>query len=91
MSALVVPGLGKKVGFLPKMHRLRVIHTFIWYLLRGHPQKYDAAAPAGDSQNSPGPGVTEAPAEDGEAPKEESKPAPAESDMKGEGAPSPPV
>uniref|UniRef100_A0A8C6MKJ1 Ral transcription factor IIIC subunit 1 n=1 Tax=Nothobranchius furzeri TaxID=105023 RepID=A0A8C6MKJ1_NOTFU len=34
-----VPGLGKRLGFQPKMQRLRAIHTFLWYLIYGHPQK----------------------------------------------------
>ncbi|XP_030595893.1 general transcription factor 3C polypeptide 1 [Archocentrus centrarchus] len=32
-----VPGLSKSYGFQPKMHRLRVMHTFLWYLIYGHP------------------------------------------------------
>ncbi|XP_061576125.1 general transcription factor 3C polypeptide 1-like [Cololabis saira] len=32
-----VRGLGKTLGFQPKMHRLRVVHTFLWYLIYGHP------------------------------------------------------
>lgn len=43
------------MGFLPKMPRLRVIHSFIWYLLYGHAQKDDTAAPPAGHQNSPGP------------------------------------
>uniref|UniRef100_A0A1A8EMJ4 General transcription factor IIIC, polypeptide 1, alpha 220kDa n=2 Tax=Nothobranchius korthausae TaxID=1143690 RepID=A0A1A8EMJ4_9TELE len=34
-----VPGLGKRLGFQPKMQRLRAIHTFLWYLIYGHPQR----------------------------------------------------
>uniref|UniRef100_A0A1A7X0R7 General transcription factor IIIC, polypeptide 1, alpha 220kDa n=1 Tax=Iconisemion striatum TaxID=60296 RepID=A0A1A7X0R7_9TELE len=34
-----VPGLGKRLGFQPKMQRLRAIHTFLWYLIYGHPLK----------------------------------------------------
>uniref|UniRef100_A0A8C6NYI7 Ral transcription factor IIIC subunit 1 n=1 Tax=Nothobranchius furzeri TaxID=105023 RepID=A0A8C6NYI7_NOTFU len=34
-----IPGLGKRLGFQPKMQRLRAIHTFLWYLIYGHPQK----------------------------------------------------
>lgn len=30
-------GLSKTFGFQPKMHRLRVVHTFLWYLIYGHP------------------------------------------------------
>uniref|UniRef100_A0A8D1VDV0 General transcription factor 3C polypeptide 1 n=1 Tax=Sus scrofa TaxID=9823 RepID=A0A8D1VDV0_PIG len=34
---VVVPGLGRSLGFLPKMPRLRMVHTFLWYLIYGHP------------------------------------------------------
>ncbi|XP_006148317.1 general transcription factor 3C polypeptide 1 isoform X1 [Tupaia chinensis] len=34
---IVVPGLGRSLGFQPKMPRLRVIHMFLWYLIYGHP------------------------------------------------------
>nr|XP_044987786.1 general transcription factor 3C polypeptide 1 [Jaculus jaculus] len=34
---VIVPGLGRSLGFLPKMPRLRVMHTFLWYLVYGHP------------------------------------------------------
>ncbi|XP_004623195.2 general transcription factor 3C polypeptide 1 [Octodon degus] len=37
---VVVPGLGRSLGFLPKMPRLRVVHTFLWYLVYGHPASY---------------------------------------------------
>ncbi|XP_069860386.1 general transcription factor 3C polypeptide 1 isoform X1 [Dipodomys merriami] len=37
---VVVPGLGRSLGFLPKMPRLRVIHTFLWYLIYGHPASH---------------------------------------------------
>ncbi|XP_042341203.1 general transcription factor 3C polypeptide 1 [Plectropomus leopardus] len=32
-----VRGLGKTFGFQPKMHRLRLVHNFLWYLMYGHP------------------------------------------------------
>ncbi|XP_061626547.1 general transcription factor 3C polypeptide 1 isoform X1 [Phyllopteryx taeniolatus] len=32
-----VRGLGKTLGFQPKMHRLRVLHTFLWYVIYDHP------------------------------------------------------
>lgn len=98
MSALVVRGLGKRVGFLPKMPRLRVIHTFIWYLLYGHTQKHDTAAPSADNQDGPGPAkepgdkntesappdrdVTSSPVEDADSLKDERE----RSDLKGESA-----
>ncbi|XP_068276390.1 general transcription factor 3C polypeptide 1 isoform X2 [Nyctibius grandis] len=34
---VIVPGLGRSLGFLPKMPRLRMVHMFIWYLIYGHP------------------------------------------------------
>uniref|UniRef100_A0A8C0WLD1 General transcription factor 3C polypeptide 1 n=1 Tax=Castor canadensis TaxID=51338 RepID=A0A8C0WLD1_CASCN len=37
---IVVPGLGRSLGFLPKMPRLRVIHMFLWYLIYGHPASH---------------------------------------------------
>ncbi|KAI5939978.1 General transcription factor 3C polypeptide 1 [Manis javanica] len=36
-NPVVVPGLGRSLGFLPKMPRLRVVHMFLWYLIYGHP------------------------------------------------------
>ncbi|XP_059010754.1 general transcription factor 3C polypeptide 1 isoform X1 [Mustela lutreola] len=36
-SPVIVPGLGRSLGFLPKMPRLRAIHVFLWYLIYGHP------------------------------------------------------
>ncbi|XP_011476240.2 general transcription factor 3C polypeptide 1 isoform X3 [Oryzias latipes] len=32
-----VSGLGKTFGYQPKMCRLRVLHTFIWHVIYGHP------------------------------------------------------
>ncbi|XP_073327021.1 general transcription factor 3C polypeptide 1 isoform X3 [Pagrus major] len=37
-----VRGLGKTLGFQPKMPRLRVIHNFLWYLLYGHPHRQNS-------------------------------------------------
>ncbi|XP_051878324.1 general transcription factor 3C polypeptide 1 [Pristis pectinata] len=34
---VIVPGLGRSLGFLPKMPRLRLVHMFLWYLIYGHP------------------------------------------------------
>ncbi|XP_030636150.1 general transcription factor 3C polypeptide 1 [Chanos chanos] len=45
----IVPGLGRSLGFQPKMPRLRTVHTFLWYLTHGHPLRTNpppAAAPA---------------------------------------------
>ncbi|XP_070683568.1 general transcription factor 3C polypeptide 1 [Pempheris klunzingeri] len=56
-----VRGLGKTFGFQPKMHRLRVIHTFLWYLIYGHPHKYNpigsyltSETPANPNSSDPG-------------------------------------
>lgn len=40
-----VPGLGRSLGFLPKMPRLRVVHMFLWYLIYGHPASNTAEQP----------------------------------------------
>ncbi|XP_040001751.1 general transcription factor 3C polypeptide 1 [Xiphias gladius] len=37
-----VRGLGKTFGFQPKMHRLRVVHNFLWYLMYGHPLRHSS-------------------------------------------------
>ncbi|XP_051993132.1 general transcription factor 3C polypeptide 1 isoform X3 [Xyrauchen texanus] len=34
---VLVPGLGRSLGFQPKMPRLRIVHAFLWYLIYGHP------------------------------------------------------
>ncbi|KAK2817334.1 hypothetical protein Q5P01_025525 [Channa striata] len=39
-----VKGLGKTFGFQPKMHRLRVVHNFLWYLIYDHPLKDSTAS-----------------------------------------------
>uniref|UniRef100_A0A8D2J9I0 General transcription factor IIIC subunit 1 n=1 Tax=Varanus komodoensis TaxID=61221 RepID=A0A8D2J9I0_VARKO len=36
---VVVPGLGRSLGFLPKMPRLKTAHLFLWYVVYGHPLK----------------------------------------------------
>ncbi|XP_029432764.1 general transcription factor 3C polypeptide 1 [Rhinatrema bivittatum] len=36
-TPVIVPGLGRSLGFLPKMPRLKVVHTFLWYIIYGHP------------------------------------------------------
>lgn len=37
MSCFTVKGLGKTLGFQPKMHRLRLVHNFLYYLIYEHP------------------------------------------------------
>uniref|UniRef100_UPI00398EFA82 general transcription factor 3C polypeptide 1 isoform X2 n=1 Tax=Pristiophorus japonicus TaxID=55135 RepID=UPI00398EFA82 len=34
---VIVPGLGRSLGFLPKMPRLRLVHMFLWYIVYEHP------------------------------------------------------
>ncbi|KAM8878595.1 general transcription factor 3C polypeptide 1 [Spinachia spinachia] len=52
-----VRGLGKTLGFQPKMHRLHVVHSFLCYLIYGHPSRNDSSAaqtPADASGDSSG-------------------------------------
>ncbi|XP_059978368.1 general transcription factor 3C polypeptide 1 isoform X3 [Lagenorhynchus albirostris] len=51
---VVVPGLGRSLGFLPKMPRLRVIHMFLWYLIYGHPAKDTVEKPGCSSERRAG-------------------------------------
>uniref|UniRef100_A0A8C2F277 General transcription factor IIIC subunit 1 n=1 Tax=Cyprinus carpio TaxID=7962 RepID=A0A8C2F277_CYPCA len=47
---VLVPGLGRSMGFLPKMPRLRMVHSFLWYLIHGHPlRRSDPDAPPAKS------------------------------------------
>ncbi|XP_029312111.1 general transcription factor 3C polypeptide 1 isoform X2 [Cottoperca gobio] len=43
-----VRGLGKTFGFQPKMHRMRLVHNFLWYLIYGHPGNQNSS----DSKSS---------------------------------------
>ncbi|XP_076997566.1 general transcription factor 3C polypeptide 1 isoform X2 [Tamandua tetradactyla] len=52
-NPVIVPGLGRSLGFLPKMPRLRVIHMFLWYLIYGHPDSNTVEKPGG-SERRPG-------------------------------------
>ncbi|KAM7394584.1 hypothetical protein PAMP_021375 [Pampus punctatissimus] len=45
-----VRGLGKTLGFQPKMHRLRVIHNFLWHVIYGHPLQHNSAESRPSSQ-----------------------------------------
>ncbi|XP_005744612.1 general transcription factor 3C polypeptide 1 [Pundamilia nyererei] len=49
-----VPGLSKTYGFQPKMHRLRMMHTFLWYLIYGHPLRHNCSSSDSTSQSSSG-------------------------------------
>ncbi|EPY79532.1 general transcription factor IIIC, polypeptide 1 [Camelus ferus] len=41
-------------GFLPKMPRLRVVHTFLWYLIYGHPASKTVEKPGLSSERRMG-------------------------------------
>ncbi|XP_032419900.1 general transcription factor 3C polypeptide 1 [Xiphophorus hellerii] len=68
-----VPGLGRTLGFQPKMIRLRVIHSFLWYLMYGHPLRDNptealsaSQSPAEPSSSDPGTGLPESQAKQDE-------------------------
>uniref|UniRef100_A0A8C3IT32 Ral transcription factor IIIC subunit 1 n=1 Tax=Chrysemys picta bellii TaxID=8478 RepID=A0A8C3IT32_CHRPI len=52
---VTVPGLGRSLGFLPKMPRLRMVHIFLWYLVYGHPLngQQQKACYDGEKRDSP--------------------------------------
>uniref|UniRef100_A0A667WWE2 Ral transcription factor IIIC subunit 1 n=1 Tax=Myripristis murdjan TaxID=586833 RepID=A0A667WWE2_9TELE len=54
-----VKGLSRTLGFQPKMHRLRVIHNFLWYLIYGHPLK--RSSPGSQTLTDTNPGSLEKP------------------------------
>ncbi|KAG7485330.1 hypothetical protein JOB18_008080 [Solea senegalensis] len=60
-----VKGQGKSFGFQPKMHRLRVIHTFLWYLIYGHPQRHGCTVSTTETLANLHSPVTTAPNPDG--------------------------
>ncbi|XP_036395311.1 general transcription factor 3C polypeptide 1-like isoform X1 [Megalops cyprinoides] len=53
----IVPGLGRSRGFQPKMLRLRLAHSFLWYLIYGHPLRRSPAEnkSTGEQEAEPGP------------------------------------
>ncbi|XP_004450524.2 general transcription factor 3C polypeptide 1 [Dasypus novemcinctus] len=53
-NPVVVPGLGRSLGFLPKMPRLRVVHVFLWYLIYGHPDSNSVERPELSSEKKNG-------------------------------------
>ncbi|XP_072337768.1 general transcription factor 3C polypeptide 1-like [Scyliorhinus torazame] len=63
---LIVPGLGRSLGFLPKMPRLRLVHMFLWYIVYGHPlqRACEEAAESEPSTSDPQDGTKEALAAD---------------------------
>ncbi|KAI4832969.1 hypothetical protein KUCAC02_015903, partial [Chaenocephalus aceratus] len=72
-----VKGLGKSLGFQPKMHRMRVVHNFLWYLIYGHLSKQSSS----DSQR-PATHVISSGDEEEEQ-KDTSIPSDSQSDLKG--------
>nr|XP_033818904.1 general transcription factor 3C polypeptide 1 isoform X2 [Geotrypetes seraphini] len=56
-NPVIVPGLGRSLGFLPKMPRLKVVHTFVWYIVYGHslcnPQQQKLAQDKERTDNKP--------------------------------------
>lgn len=56
----IVPGLSRSLGYQPKMPRFRMVHTFLWYLIYGHPQNKsrpsdpNASTVTPDSEVTPG-------------------------------------
>ncbi|TRY86133.1 hypothetical protein DNTS_030204, partial [Danionella cerebrum] len=73
-SPVLVPGLGRALGFQSKMPRLRIIHSFLWYLIYGHPDRPTAPSDLPFHTKSLSAPPTEAqvpaPAEDRAAPEE---------------------
>ncbi|KAL8175231.1 UNVERIFIED_CONTAM: hypothetical protein K2H54_017056 [Gekko kuhli] len=51
---VTVPGLGRSLGFLPKMPRLRTAHVFFWYLVYGHPLNASQGQAGCSSGGNPG-------------------------------------
>ncbi|KAF4075560.1 hypothetical protein AMELA_G00235700 [Ameiurus melas] len=61
----IVPGLSRSLGYQPKMPRFRTVHTFLWYLIYGHPQNKsrpsDPNAPTVTPDSEVTPGVQDIP------------------------------
>uniref|UniRef100_A0A3B3YCK2 Uncharacterized protein n=1 Tax=Poecilia mexicana TaxID=48701 RepID=A0A3B3YCK2_9TELE len=73
LLTFTVPGLGKTLGFQPKMIRLRVVHSFLWYLIYGHPLRNNptealsaSQSPAEPASSDPGAGLPESQAKQDE-------------------------
>uniref|UniRef100_A0A8K9XY13 B-block binding subunit of TFIIIC domain-containing protein n=1 Tax=Oncorhynchus mykiss TaxID=8022 RepID=A0A8K9XY13_ONCMY len=47
-----VPGLSRSLGYQPKMPRLRLTHTFLWYLVYGHPLRHPSTPTPPDLHNT---------------------------------------
>ncbi|XP_046898267.1 general transcription factor 3C polypeptide 1-like [Hypomesus transpacificus] len=48
-----VKGLSRCLGYQPKMHRLRLVHTFLWYVIYGHPLRQAPANPLPGPAHTP--------------------------------------
>ncbi|KAF7662374.1 hypothetical protein LDENG_00237400 [Lucifuga dentata] len=46
----IVKGMSRTWGFQPKMHRLRLVHTFLWHLIYGHPCSHKTTGAQSSSQ-----------------------------------------
>ncbi|XP_055079571.1 general transcription factor 3C polypeptide 1-like [Periophthalmus magnuspinnatus] len=57
-----VRGLSKSFGYQPKMHRMRVVHNFLWYMVYGHPLRHNPETQAFEKSK---PSQTSDPAEEG--------------------------
>ncbi|KAB5523781.1 hypothetical protein PHYPO_G00156380 [Pangasianodon hypophthalmus] len=72
----IVPGLSRSLGYQPKMPRFRVVHTFLWYLIYGHPlnasRPTDPSAPTVTPDPEVAPGVQDIPQSPGSALEQES-------------------
>ncbi|XP_061882578.1 general transcription factor 3C polypeptide 1-like isoform X1 [Entelurus aequoreus] len=73
-----VRGLGKTLGFQPKMHRLHVFHSFLFYIIYGHPLMQKSSS-----------GPTAAPGEVPEANQQEDTQPGADKDLEGANTKSP--
>ncbi|KAI5091211.1 general transcription factor 3C polypeptide 1 isoform X2 [Silurus meridionalis] len=54
----IVPGLSRSLGYQPKMPRFRVVHTFLWYLIYGHPLNSSHPTEPNASTVTPDPEIT---------------------------------
>ncbi|KAG8558455.1 hypothetical protein GDO81_017001 [Engystomops pustulosus] len=47
-----IPGLGRTLGYLPKMPRLKITHMFLWYIVYGHPLRKTQQQSTGTDSNT---------------------------------------
>uniref|UniRef100_A0A3Q3AAB1 Ral transcription factor IIIC subunit 1 n=1 Tax=Kryptolebias marmoratus TaxID=37003 RepID=A0A3Q3AAB1_KRYMA len=69
LRLVVVRGLGKSLGYQPKMQRLHVIHSFLWYLIYEHPLRNGSAGTnsASEAPAEPNASSSDVRLQDGEA------------------------